>query len=66
MVRRRLGDPFEAELAEGNPAVTQPAHQAVLNRVFFNSTVDIGALVEIDGETYICTRAGWRYLRAPG
>lgn len=60
MILRRLGDPFETELAEGNPAVAIPAHEAVLNRVFYNSTVDIGALVDIEGRVYICTRAGWR------
>jgi hypothetical protein len=64
---RRIGDPFEAELLESGAAATEPSHVAVLNRLFYDSTVDLGGLVRIDGRTYVCTRAGWRvYASTPG
>lgn len=59
-VLRRVGDPFEAESLESAAPVEDPAHFAVLNRLFYDSTVDLGGLVRIDGRTYVCTRAGWR------
>ncbi len=64
-ILRRLGDPFEAEAAESAPPATHPAHVALLNRAFFDSTVDIGGIVRIDATTYICTRAGWRVHAGP-
>ncbi len=66
VIVRRIGDPFEAEAAEAGPPATRPAHVAVLNRAFYDSTVDIGGIVRIEGWTYICTRSGWRVAAAPG
>jgi hypothetical protein len=57
---RRDGDPFETELAEEGSAVDVPEHVAILHKLFYDSTVDLGALVRIEGRTYLCTRAGWR------
>ncbi len=54
------GDPFEAEMAEGGETPTNPEHLAVLNRLFYASTVDLGGLVEVQGTLYVCTRSGWR------
>ena len=39
-----------------------PPHEAILNKLFYQSTVDIGGIVEIDGIRYACTKAGWRLL----
>ena len=59
-ILRRMGDPFEAEQMESAPPVVDASHIAVLDRLFYDSSVDLGALVRIDGLTYQCTRAGWR------
>ena len=47
-------------MAEGAEPPRRLEHLAVLNRLFYASSVDLGGLVEIQGVTYICTRAGWR------
>lgn len=65
-VLRRVGDPFEAETFEVGVAADEPSHVAVLNRLFYDSTVDLGGLVRIDGVLYICTRSGWRALPPGG
>lgn len=65
VVLRRWGDPFEAEAAEERPPAARPSHVAVLHRLFYASTVDIGAVVRIESETYICTRVGWRSWAGP-
>lgn len=59
-VVRRFGDPFEAELAEGDLPASVPEDVAVLNRLFYDSSVDLGGLVRIGPRTYVCTKAGWR------
>ena len=56
------GDPFEAESLEGGEPPRLPPHEAILNKLFYQSTVDIGGIVEIDGIRYACTKAGWRLL----
>jgi hypothetical protein len=61
-VLRRDGDPFETEALEGAPPAEVPAHVAILHKLFYDSTVDLGGLVRIDGRTYLCTRAGWRVV----
>jgi hypothetical protein len=61
-VLRRDGDPFEAEAMENAPAAEEPRHLAVLHKLFYDSTVDLGGLVRIDGKTYLCTRLGWRIV----
>ena len=63
VIVRPLGDPFEAEQHEGGPSPTDPAHLDVLHRLFYDSSVDLGALVRLGPITYICTRAGWRVHR---
>lgn len=62
VVVRALGDPFEAEQHEGGVAPSAPGHLNLLDGLFFNGTVDQGALVRIESTTYICTRAGWRVV----
>jgi hypothetical protein len=57
---RRFGDPFEAESAEGDPAASEPEDVALLNRMFYDSSVDIGGVVRIGPRTYVCTKLGWR------
>ncbi len=64
-VLRRVGDPFEAEGLESAPPADVPADVAILNRLFYDSTVDLGGLVRVGGRTYVCTRAGWR-VAPPG
>ncbi len=59
-ILRPIGDPFETEEMEVAPPAAEPAHVAVLNRLFYDSQVDLGGLVKVDGHTYICTRTGWR------
>jgi hypothetical protein len=59
-ILRRIGDPFEAESLESAPAAVEPAHVALLNRLFYESAVDLGALVRVQDITYVCTRSGWR------
>ncbi len=59
-VLRRDGDPFEADRFEDGGIVDDPRHVAILHKLFYDSTVDLGSLVRIDGRVYICTRAGWR------
>lgn len=61
-ILRRDGDPFESEALEGEPPAEEPAHVALLHKLFYDSTVDLGGLVRIDGRTYMCTRAGWRIV----
>ncbi len=61
-ILRAVGDPFEAESMEAGPAVSEPSHVALLNRLFYDSTVDLGGLVRIGSRTYVCTRAGWRIV----
>ena len=46
--------------AESGAGPEDPSHVAVLNRLFYDSSVDLGGRVEIDGRIYVCTRAGWR------
>ena len=60
---RRWGDPFEAELAETDPAPSTPEDVGILNRMFYDSSVDIGGVVRIGPRTYLCTKAGWRVVR---
>ena len=57
---RRWGDPFDAEAAESNPAASEPEDIAILNRMFYDSSVDIGGLVGIGPRMYVCTKVGWR------
>jgi hypothetical protein len=59
-ILRRVGDPFETESLESAPPAEEPGHVAILHKLFYDSTVDLGGLVRIDGQTYLCTRAGWR------
>jgi hypothetical protein len=59
---RRDGDPLEAEALESAPPAEEPAHLAILHKLFYDSTVDLGSLVRIDGRTYLCTRTGWRIV----
>ncbi|HLY77378.1 MAG TPA: hypothetical protein VKT21_05790 [Thermoplasmata archaeon] len=61
-VLRRQGDPFETEPMESAPPAEEPAHVAILHKLFYDSTVDLGGLVRIDGRTYLCTRVGWRLV----
>lgn len=61
-VVRRVGDPFEAELAEGDPPASIVEDVAVLNRLFYDSSVDLGGLVRIGSRTYVCTKVGWRIV----
>ena len=61
-VLRRQGDPFETEPMESAPPAEEPAHVAILHKLFYDSTVDLGGLVRIDGRTYLCTRVGWRIV----
>jgi hypothetical protein len=63
-ILRRDGDPFETESLESAPPAQEPAHVAILHKLFYDSTVDLGSLVRIDGQTYLCTRAGWRRVPA--
>jgi hypothetical protein len=63
-ILRRDGDPFEAETMESAPPATEPTHVAILHKLFYDSTVDLGSLVRIDGRTYLCTRTGWRIVPA--
>lgn len=63
-ILRTIGDPIELEEMEGAPPVVEPAHVAVLNRLFYDSQVDLGGLVRVDDRTYVCTRAGWRIAPA--
>jgi len=64
-ILRRDGDPFETEPLESAPPAEDPAHVAILHKLFYDSTVDLGGLVRIEGRTYLCTRAGWRILPSP-
>lgn len=59
---RRWGDPFEAEAAENDPAASEPEDVGILNRMFYESSVDIGGVVRIGPRTYLCTKAGWRVV----
>ncbi len=61
-ILRRIGDPFEAEGMESAPPAEDPAHVAILNHLFYDSRVDLGGLVRIEGRTYLCTRSGWRVV----
>jgi hypothetical protein len=61
-ILRRDGDPFETESLESAPPAKEPSHVAILHKLFYDSTVDLGSLVRIDGQTYLCTRAGWRIV----
>jgi hypothetical protein len=63
-ILRRDGDPFETESLESAPPAEEPAHVAILHKLFYDSTVDLGSLVRIDRQTYLCTRAGWRIVPA--
>lgn len=60
VILQREGDPFEADALETSPPVERDDHRAILNKIFYDSTVDLGGRVRIDGRTYVCTRAGWR------
>ena len=60
---RRWGDPFEVEMAEMDPAPSIPEDVGILNRLFYDSSVDIGGMVSIGPRTYLCTKAGWRVVR---
>ena len=62
VVVRRQGDPFEAEAYESASPPTEAEHLAVLHRLFYDSTVDLGGVVRVGRQTYVCTRAGWRRL----
>ena len=57
---RTIGDPLETEEMESAPPAAEPAHVALLNRLFYDSQVDLGGLVRVDNRTYVCTRSGWR------
>lgn len=59
-ILRTMGDPFESEEMENAPPAVEPTHVAVLNHLFYDSQVDLGGLVRVEGRTYICTRSGWR------
>jgi hypothetical protein len=61
-ILRRDGDPFETEALEGAAPAEEPGHVAILHKLFYDSTVDLGSLVRIDGRTYLCTRVGWRIV----
>lgn len=61
-ILRRVGDPIEAESLESAPPADDPSHVAILNRLFYDSSVDLGALVRIERRTYLCTRTGWRVV----
>ncbi len=65
-ILRRVGDPFEAETMESAPAVTEPSDLAILHKLFYDSSVDLGGVVRINGRTYLCTRAGWRVFAGSG
>ncbi len=62
VILRQVGDPFEAESMESAPAASVPADVAVLHKLFYESSVDLGGMVRIDGRTYLCTRVGWRLV----
>jgi hypothetical protein len=64
-ILRRDGDPFETESLEDAPPPQEPSHVAILHKLFYDSTVDLGGLVRIDSRTYLCTRAGWRLVPPP-
>ena len=59
-ILRTIGDPLDTEEMETAPPVVEPSHIAVLNRLFYDSQVDLGGLVRVDDRTYVCTRSGWR------
>ncbi len=61
-ILRRTGDPFEAEEMESGAPAEEPSHVAILNHLFYDSSVDLGALVRVGRTTYVCTRAGWRLV----
>lgn len=61
-VVRRFGDPFEAELSEDGLPASAPEDVAILHRLFYDSSVDIGGLVRIGPRNYLCTKAGWRVV----
>ncbi len=63
-VLRRDGDPFAAEAFEEAPPPVVEEHVAVLNHLFYDSTVDLGGVVRVDRVLYVCTRAGWRQVPA--
>lgn len=65
VILRSVGDPLDTEALESAPPADEPGHVAVLNKLFYNSSVDLGGMVRIGGRTYVCTRAGWRILLAP-
>ncbi|MBX8630961.1 MAG: hypothetical protein M1117_02315 [Candidatus Thermoplasmatota archaeon] len=53
----RIGDPFLSPHAPS--ADIGREHMEVLNSLFFDGSVDIGGVVEIDGTRYVCTASGW-------
>ncbi len=61
-ILKRDGDPFETESYESAPPAEEPSHVALLHKLFYDSTVDLGSLVRIGGTEYVCTRAGWRVV----
>lgn len=65
-ILRRQGDPFETESFESEPPAEVPAHVAVLHKLFYDSSVDLGSLVRLDRTTYVCTRVGWRVVPSGG
>lgn len=62
VIVRRQGDPFEAESYEGASPPGEAEHLAVLDKLFYDSTVDLGGVVRVGRQTYVCTRAGWRRI----
>ncbi len=61
-IRRRVGDPFETEAYESAAPAEEPSHVALLHKLFYDSTVDLGSLVRIGETEYVCTRVGWRIV----
>ncbi len=64
LVVRKQGDPLETEQYESGPPAEDPVHLDLLNRIFYNSSVDLGAVVRVGTTSYICTRVGWRVYPA--
>ena len=64
-ILKRDGDPFETEAYESAPPAEEPSHVALLHKLFYDSTVDLGSLVRIGRTKYVCTRVGWRVVPTP-
>lgn len=52
----RIGDPFSYHQPTAD---ISREHMEALNSLFFDGSVDIGNVVEIDGIRYVCTASGW-------